>query len=102
MSEKITKTTLDEQSGSSRTDWERADALSEEELERLIVEDPDADVENSDWTKAELFIPRRKDSIHLRIDPDVLGWYKQQGRGYLTRMHAVLRAYYEAHRNDAV
>jgi len=32
----------------------------------------------------------------LRIDPDVLGWFKAQGKGYQTRMNAVLRAYVKA------
>ena len=43
-------------------------------------------------------MPQRKQSIHLRLDPDLLVWYRKQGRGYLTRMNAVLRAYMDAHR----
>jgi uncharacterized protein (DUF4415 family) len=37
-------------------------------------------------------------SVHLRVDRYVLEWFKGQGKGHLTRMNAVLRAYYEAHR----
>jgi uncharacterized protein (DUF4415 family) len=37
-------------------------------------------------------------SVHLRVDRYVLEWFKRQGKGHLTRMNAVLRAYYEAHR----
>lgn len=100
MSEKITRRRLaDKQKG--KTDWARVDAMTEEELERVVAADPDADVSAADWTQARLVMPQRKGSIHLRIDPEVLGWFKQQGKGYLTRMNAVLRAYYEAHRNDA-
>ena len=40
----------------------------------------------------------RTTSVHLRVDRYVLDWFKQQGKGHLTRMNAVLRAYYEAHR----
>ena len=42
---------------------------------------------------------RNKTSIHLRVDPDVLEWFKSQGKGHLTKMNAVLRAYYEAHKD---
>ena len=41
-----------------------------------------------------------KKSVHLRVDADVLAWFKAQGRGYLTRMNAVLRSYMEAYRQD--
>src|SRR2546423_53977 len=52
------------------------------------------------WRKAVVVSPKdRKSSIHLRVDPDVLSWFKAQGAGHLTRMNAVLRMYYEAHRN---
>jgi uncharacterized protein (DUF4415 family) len=42
----------------------------------------------------------KKASVHLRVDQDVLDWFKAQGRGHLTRMNAVLRAYYEAKREQ--
>jgi uncharacterized protein (DUF4415 family) len=35
--------------------------------------------------------------VSLRLDSDVLDWFKQQGKGYQTRINAVLRAYMEAH-----
>jgi uncharacterized protein (DUF4415 family) len=81
----------------SKTDWARVDAATGRKLERAIAADPDADIK-PDWTRARLVLPRRKESIHLRLDPDVLGWFRQQGQGYLSRMNAVLRAYMEAHR----
>ena len=37
--------------------------------------------------------------MSIRLDADVLAWMKSQGRGYQTRINAVLRAYYEAHRD---
>jgi uncharacterized protein (DUF4415 family) len=37
-----------------------------------------------------------KESVSLRLDADVLAWFKSQGRGYQTRMNAVLRAYRDA------
>ena len=98
MSEKLTRTSL----GGKRTgksDWAHVDALTEKELECSISADADADVA-VDWTTARLVMPQRKEPVHLRIDPDVLVWYRQQGQGYLTRMNAVLRAYMDAQRRD--
>jgi len=37
-----------------------------------------------------------KASISLRVDSDVLEWFKAQGAGYQTRMNAVLRAFRDA------
>ena len=49
------------------------------------------------WKNARVVIPAgSKTSVHLRIDTDVLDWFKAQGRGHLTRMNAVLRAFMEA------
>jgi uncharacterized protein (DUF4415 family) len=96
MKERITKRSLAGKR-KGRSDWARVDSLTENQLERSITADAGGDVA-FDWTKARLVMPQRKESIHLRVDPDVLAWYKQQGQGYLTRMNAVLRAYMEAHR----
>jgi uncharacterized protein (DUF4415 family) len=51
------------------------------------------------WENARVVMaPRGKSSIHLRIDSDVLEWFKAQGRGHLTRMNAVLRSFMEGHK----
>ena len=97
MKEKITTVGLGDRRLKDKSDWARVDAMTEEELERAIASDPDADIPDLDWANARLVVPGRKESIHLRVDPDVLAWFRKQGRGYLTRMNAVLRAYMEAH-----
>ena len=56
-------------------------------------------VEDDFWAKARpVMPPSGKASIHLRVDTDVLDWFRAQGKGHLTRMNAVLRSYMEAHR----
>jgi uncharacterized protein (DUF4415 family) len=51
------------------------------------------------WENARVVMPPPgKASIHLRVDSDVLEWFKQQGRGHLTRMNAVLRSFMDAHK----
>jgi uncharacterized protein (DUF4415 family) len=77
----------------SRTDWGRLTTM------------PDASIDLSDipaldkafFDRARVRMPQRKRSISLRVDPDVLEWFKDQGRGYQTRINAVLKAYVRAH-----
>ena len=42
-----------------------------------------------------------KAQLTLRLDSDVLDWFRRQGRGYQTRINALLRAYMEAHKSEA-
>ena len=83
----------------SRTDWQALDGLTEDDLERAIAEDPDSDPPlDADWFRnAELVIPAAKVATSMRVDGDVMDWFKGQGRGWQTRMNAVLRAYAKAH-----
>jgi uncharacterized protein (DUF4415 family) len=50
------------------------------------------------WKEARVVMPRGKTSVHLRLDSDIVEWFKARGKGHLTRMNAVLRAYVDAHR----
>jgi uncharacterized protein (DUF4415 family) len=54
--------------------------------------------DSSFWKRARVVVPPGKTSVHLRVDSDVLEWFKKQGDGHLTRMNAVLRSYVDAHR----
>jgi uncharacterized protein (DUF4415 family) len=84
--------------GESRTDWARVKRMTEEELEATITADPDDVHAPLDWNKAVKGLPPAKRDIHLRIDADVLDWFKQAGRGYQTRINEVLRAFVESRR----
>jgi uncharacterized protein (DUF4415 family) len=44
-------------------------------------------------------MPSGKTSVHLRLDSDVVEWFKANGKGHLTRMNAVLKAYVEAQKS---
>ncbi len=82
--------------GLSLTDWKKVDAMTEAELEASIAADPDDIHEELDWTKAIMGLPPRKKDIHIRIDSDVLDWFKESGEGYQTRMNNVLRSFFES------
>lgn len=85
----------------SRTDWRKADAVTDKELERLITADDDERPLRPDWTRAELVLPEAKQSVHLRLERDIIQFFKSQGKGHIVRMQAVLRAYVDAHRPPA-
>jgi uncharacterized protein (DUF4415 family) len=82
--------------GEDRTDWAKVDAMTEADLERAIAEDEDERDLEPDWTRAELVIPRPRQSVHLRLEPEVVDFFKAGGKGHITRMQAVLRAYVDA------
>jgi uncharacterized protein (DUF4415 family) len=58
---------------------------------------PEAESLGADfWKNARVVMPAGKTSVHLRLDSDVVEWFKANGNGHLTRMNAVLRAYVDA------
>lgn len=81
----------------SETDWEKVDAVSEDEVERQAQEDEGPLPEEWESTVV-IGIPEPRQSIHIRVDADVLRWFKAQGPGYQTRINAVLRAFVAAKR----
>lgn len=79
--------------GKSETDWARVDAMTDEEIDTSDI----PELDETFFKNAVLWMPKPKKSISLRIDQDVLEWFKSQGKGYQTRINAVLKAYKEAH-----
>ena len=85
--------------GESRSDWARAMAMTQEEVERLADEEDGPLPEGWEDTIV-LGIPEPKKGVHIRLDQAVLRWFKAQGPGYQTRINAVLRAFVEAKQKD--
>ena len=85
-----------------KTDWKRVDALTDEEIDASVANDPDwQEFKNLDWSKAVLIIPPKKKAISIRVDEDVLDYFRHEGAGYQRRMNAVLRSYVEQKRKPA-
>jgi uncharacterized protein (DUF4415 family) len=80
-----------------KTDWAAFDALTDEQIEASIKDDPDWS-EDWNWSDAVLVIPPRKKAISIRVDEDVLDYFKKEGAGYQRRMNAVLRSYMQQKR----
>ena len=73
--------------------------LAEAKLAAAIATDPDDPANDpAFWERAELVYPTIKERVTLRLDRDVLAWFRSQGQGYQTRINAVLRAYMAAGR----
>ncbi len=79
--------------GEDRTDWRKVNAMTGKKLEASIRADIDDIRGEPDWSQAVMGIPAPKDHINIRIDHDVLEWFKANGRGYQTLMNNVLRAF---------
>jgi len=85
----------------SGADLKKLDAMTEAELERLIAEDEDERDLRPDWTHAKLVLPKPKQSVHLRLEQDVIAFFKAHGKGHISRIQAVLKSYVEAHKPHA-
>lgn len=82
--------------GEDKTDFARIDAMSEADLEAAIASDEDWKDVPADWFKDAVAVRGQKEMISIRVDPDVLAWFRSSGRGWQTKANAVLRAYMEA------
>lgn len=86
-------------------------AMTDEQKARLaaLAAMPDDQIDTSDapfrpdavWVKAAAQLPHTKQQITLRIDAEVLEFFKNTGKRYQSRMNAVLRSYVEAHKVSA-
>jgi len=67
------------------------------EVRATPADAPEVTLDEAFWEKARIVEtrPRRKSSVHLRLDPDILEFYRSAGRGHLTRMANILKAYAE-------
>lgn len=84
-------------SKASKTDWARVRAFKDKDI-KLSADHPEADVKHivRGIVRRGLKPVSPKAAIALRLDADVLDWFKSQGPGYQTRINAVLRAFKEA------
>ena len=76
----------------SETDWQRLAALQDDEIDLSNLPEQGDEFFHS----ALLRIPSPKHAVTIRLDADVLDWFKAQGKGYQTRINAVLRLYMDA------
>lgn len=82
----------------TKTDFKRLDAMTDRDIARQIADNPDAAPEFTDelFERVEMLVAEpKREQIALKVESDVLAFFRASGPKYQTRMNAVLRAYME-------
>lgn len=83
-------------SSNSQTDWQRLDVMTDEDIDLSDCPEVTPELFAKAVVRRGLPTAKNKAQVTLRIDSEVLEWFKSQGRGYQTQINALLRAYMEA------
>ncbi|PCI42611.1 MAG: 3-oxoacyl-ACP synthase [Moraxellaceae bacterium] len=75
----------------SKTDWKRLSEMEDKDIDTSDI----PELDDAFFQNAEIKVPS-KQPVTLRIDSDVLVWFKSQGQGYQTRINKLLRSYMES------
>ncbi len=95
------KTTIVRKLTRGKTDWRKFDRLTDRDIKRAVASDPDTFIPTrAQWKKAKLVMPEPKKPVLLRLDRDVLDFFRRGGRGYQTRINAVLRSYVASQQDE--
>lgn len=81
-------------SNESKTDWKRLAEMEDKDIDTSDI----PELDESFFQNAEIKVPS-KQPVTLRLDSDVLVWFKSQGQGYQTRINKLLRTYMESQQN---
>ena len=77
------------------SDWGKAASMAEVEIEARVVSDTDEDDMAVDWGNATVELPQPKAVLNMRVEKEVLDFFRKGGKGYQSRINAVLRSYVE-------
>ena len=92
---------MNETSTTVRHSLSQIKAMREQGEDQTGPDAPEAESLGAEfWSSARIVMPTGKTSVHLRLDTDVVDWFKSTGKGHLTRMNAVLRAYVETQKHS--
>ena len=80
----------------SETDYERLEVMADEDIDFSDIPEGPPEMFAKALVRKGLKPVQRKAQLTLRLDADVLEWFRAQGRGYQTRINSILRAYKEA------
>jgi len=76
----------------SRTDWARLEAMRDEDIDFSDI----PELSEAFFKNAVIRLPKAKAKVCIRLDQDILEWFRSQGKGYQTKINAVLRAFMES------
>ena len=80
----------------SGTDWERVEAMSDEEVDTSDI----PPLDEAFFANAKLRMPEGKVPVVISVDADVMEWFKAQGEEYRALINAALRIYAQAHKES--
>jgi uncharacterized protein (DUF4415 family) len=76
----------------SKTDWDRVDAMNDKDID--YSDSPE--LGDDFFKKATIVMPHNKVAVTMRLDKDIVDWFKSDGPRYQTRINALLRSYMKA------
>ncbi len=76
----------------SKTNWEKVDSVSDNGIDYTDI----PELDKRFWEEAKLVMPESKKKVTIRLDNDVINWFKGHGKGYQTKINAVLKSYIQA------
>jgi len=82
----------------SETDWARIDAMTDDDIDYSDIPPLTPEMFANGIVRKNFVAIPRKSQLTLRIDKDVIQFFKDQGRGYQTKINQLLRAYMDAHK----
>lgn len=78
------------------SDFAKVDATTDDKID--YSDSPETD--DAFWKNTKIEFPTKKVRLSARIDADVMSWFRSQGKGYQTKINAILRSYMNAHSNS--
>jgi uncharacterized protein (DUF4415 family) len=79
----------------SLSNWGKAAGMTGTEVEASVASDLDEVGMVIDWENATLELPQSKAVLNMRVDKEILDYFRKTGKGYQSRINAVLRSYVE-------
>ena len=73
----------------SKTNFNKINKLTDNDIDYSDIPETDEEF----WSDAQVLFPSKKTHLSIRLDDDIISWFKQFGRGYQTKINAVLRSY---------
>ena len=81
-------------SSSREQRFKKPDEIQDKEIDYSEI----PELDDTFWANVVIAYPEKKKPVTLRLDADVLDWFRCLGKGYQTRINSVLRSFYEAHK----
>lgn len=80
---------MKEKKRNSKTNWKKVDSLKDDQIDYTDIPELDENF----WKKAELIKPKNKVKLTIRLDEDIVQWFKSKGKGYQTKINSILKSY---------